>query len=107
MGFRTLAIQKRSSEVWNLLAAVKTEWTKYGDVLEAVQKKLHQASDTVGKAQVRSRAIGRQLKDVQELPAGTVAALLPANLIEDAMESSDGDEVEDDLVLHEAVTSKR
>ena len=53
MGFRTLAIQKRSSEVWNLLAAVKTEWTKYGDVLEAVQKKLHQASDTIGKAQVQ------------------------------------------------------
>ncbi|MEI6613467.1 MAG: DNA recombination protein RmuC [Chrysiogenales bacterium] len=43
MGFRTLTIQKRSSEVWNLLAAVKTEWTKYGDILEAVQKKLQQA----------------------------------------------------------------
>lgn len=83
MGFRTLAIQRRSSEVWNLLAAVKTEWTKYGDVLEAVQKKLHQASDTIEKATVRSRAIGRKLKDVQELPASEVNALLPLTLLGD------------------------
>jgi DNA recombination protein RmuC len=69
MGFRTLAIQKRSSEVWNLLSAVKTEWTKYGDVLTKVQKKIHEASDTIEQAQTRTRAIGRKLKDVQELPA--------------------------------------
>jgi DNA recombination protein RmuC len=69
MGFRTLAIQKRSSEVWNLLSAVKTEWTKYGDVLDKVQKKIHEASDTIEQAQTRTRAIGRKLKDVQELPA--------------------------------------
>lgn len=78
MGFRTLAIQKRSSEVWNLLAAVKTEWTKYGDVLDTVQKKLHQALDTIEQAKVRSRAVGRKLKNVQELPAGEASALLPA-----------------------------
>ncbi|MDD5285334.1 MAG: DNA recombination protein RmuC [Desulfuromonadaceae bacterium] len=83
MGFRTLAIQKRSSEVWNLLAAVKTEWTKYGDILDVVQKKLHQASDTIEKAKLRSRAVGRKLKDVQELPAGEVTALLPINLLEE------------------------
>ncbi|MDD2851233.1 MAG: DNA recombination protein RmuC [Desulfuromonadaceae bacterium] len=83
MGFRTLAIQKRSSEVWNLLAAVKTEWTKYGDVLDSVQKKLHQASETIEKAKTRSRAVGRKLKDVQELPAGDVTALLPQNLLAD------------------------
>jgi len=86
MGFRTLAIQKRSSEVWNLLAAVKTEWTKYGDVLDAVQTKLHQASETIEKAKVRSRAVGRKLKDVQELPVGEVTAILPQNLLEDAGE---------------------
>jgi DNA recombination protein RmuC len=80
MGFRTLAIQKRSSEVWNLLAAVKTEWTKYGEVLDAVQKKLHQASETIDKAQMRSRVIGRKLKDVQELPAAEAAVLLPLNV---------------------------
>lgn len=83
MGFRTLAIQKRSSEVWNLLAAVKTEWTKYGDVLDAVQNKLNQASETLEKAKVRSRAVGRKLKDVQELPSGEATALLPQNLFED------------------------
>lgn len=80
MGFRTLAIQKRSSEVWNLLAAVKTEWAKYGEVLDAVQKKLNQASDTIEKAKVRSRAIGRKLKDVEELPASDANRLLPEML---------------------------
>jgi len=93
MGFRTLAIQKRSSEVWNLLAAVKTEWTKYGDILDAVQKKLHQASDTIEKAKVRSRAVGRKLKDVQELPASEVTALLPQNLMEEDEEIGESDSV--------------
>jgi predicted ATP-dependent endonuclease of OLD family len=90
----TLAIQKRSSEVWNLLAAVKTEWTKYGDILDAVQKKLHQASDTIEKAKARSRAVGRKLKDVQELPVGETTTLLPPSLMEDdreAMEGENGD----------------
>ena len=93
MGFRTLAIQKRSSEVWNLLAAVKTEWTKYGDVLDAVQKKLHQASETIEKAKVRSRAVGRKLKDVQELPVGEATALLPTNVLEDDDEEAGEDEL--------------
>jgi len=93
MGFRTLAIQKRSSEVWNLLAAVKTEWTKYGDILDAVQKKLHQASDTIEMAKVRSRAVGRKLKDVQELPANEVTALLPQSLLEDDEEAGEVDRV--------------
>lgn len=83
MGFRTLAIQKRSGEVWNLLAAVKTEWTKYGDILDSVQKKLHQASETLEKAKTRSRAVGRKLRDVQELPAAEAHALLPHSLVED------------------------
>ncbi len=83
MGFRTLAIQKRSSEVWKLLAAVKTEWAKYGDVLEAVQKKLHQASETIEKAKVRNRAVGRKLRDVEALPAGEASALLPDGALEE------------------------
>ncbi len=83
MGFRTLAIQKRSSEVWNLLAAVKTEWTKYGDILDAVQKKLHQATDTIEQAKVRSRAVERKLRDVQELPVGEAAAVLSIGTPED------------------------
>jgi DNA recombination protein RmuC len=83
MGFRTLTIQKRSSEVWNLLAAVKAEWTKYGDFLDAVQKKLTQASDTIEKAKVRSRAVGRKLRDVQELTPGEAAALLSLDAPDD------------------------
>jgi DNA recombination protein RmuC len=96
MGFRTLAIQQRSSEVWNLLGAVKTEWTKYGDVLDAVQKKLHQASDTIEKAKVRSRAVGKKLRDVQELPMADAAALLPADVLGDDEEVDPGDAVAGD-----------
>ena len=69
MGFRTLAIEKRSSEVWKVLSIVKTEFGKFGDILEKTQEKLKQASDTIDTAKVRSRAIERQLRDVQELPA--------------------------------------
>jgi len=94
MGFRTLAIQKRSSEVWNLLAAVKTEWTKYGDVLDAVQKKLNQASNTIEEARVRSKAIGRRLRDVQELPSTEASALLPQSLPEDNAEPVDSEAAE-------------
>jgi DNA recombination protein RmuC len=79
MGFKTLAIQKRSSEVWNLLAAVKTEWGKYGDVLDKVNKKLHEASNTVDEAARRSRAIGRKLRSVEELPVGEAATILALN----------------------------
>ncbi len=91
MGFRTLSIQKRSSEVWNLLAAVKTEWTRYGDILEAVQKKINQASETIEKARVRSRAVGRKLKDVQELPTGGIKAFIPQDLPEDDEEADESD----------------
>ncbi len=68
MGFRTLAIQQRSSEVWNLLAAVKTEFGKFGGMLESVKKKLDQASSEMDKVSVRSRALTRKLRDVEELP---------------------------------------
>jgi DNA recombination protein RmuC len=76
MGFRTLAIEKRSSEVWNLLAAIKTEWTKYGEMLGKAQKKLQEASTSLDQAQVRTRAIGRKLRDVQELPTAQAQSLL-------------------------------
>lgn len=70
MGFRTLAIEKRSSEVWTLLGAVKTEFNKFGDVLEKTQKKLLEASNTIDDASKRTRAIERKLRNVQELPSG-------------------------------------
>lgn len=68
MGFRTLAIEKRSSEVWEILGAVKTEFSNFGEILEKTQKKLQEASNVIDKAGVRSRAIERKLRNVQELP---------------------------------------
>ena len=69
MGFRTLAIQKRSSEVWNLLAAVKTEFGKFGDALSAVKEKIDQASRKMEDVDVRSRVLTKKLRDVEELPS--------------------------------------
>ena len=69
MGFRTLAIQKRSSEVWNLLASVKTEFGKFGEALSSVKDKLDQAARHVDSVAVRSRAISKKLRDVEELPS--------------------------------------
>jgi DNA recombination protein RmuC len=68
MGFRTLAIEKRSSEVWRTLGAVKTEFGKFGDVLDGVQKKLTEASNKIEQTGVRTRAIQRQLREVESLP---------------------------------------
>ena len=76
MGFRTLAIEKRSSEVWQLLGAVKTEFGLFGGILEKTQKKLSEASSSIEQAGVRSRKIERQLKNVQELPKPEVLTLL-------------------------------
>ena len=69
MGFRTLAIQKRSSEVWNLLAAVKAEFGKFGEALSAVKEKIDQASRKIEDVDVRSRVITKKLRDVEELPS--------------------------------------
>ena len=69
MGFRTLAIQKRSSEVWNLLAAVKTEFGKFGGVLDGVKKKLQEASNKIDEVDVRSRAITKSCGTVEESPS--------------------------------------
>lgn len=76
MGFRTLAIEKRSSEVWTLLGAVKTEFGRFGDILDKTQKKLQEASNTIEDAAKKSRSIGRKLKNVQELSAEDSAVLL-------------------------------
>ena len=96
MGFRTLAIQKRSSEVWQVLAAVKTEFGKYGEVLEKVQQKLHEASNTIDKVSVRRRAIDRRLRGVEVLPEMEAEAILslPGGNGFDAEESTDADSTE-------------
>jgi DNA recombination protein RmuC len=82
MGFRTLSIQKRSSEVWTLLGAVKTEFGKFGDVIEKVQKKIQEAGNAIDSAASKTKTIQRKLKDVQELPASDTAKLLPLELEE-------------------------
>ena len=77
MGFRTLAIQKRSSEVWKLLGAVRTQFGQFTGILEKVEKKLHKASSNIGEASKKSRSIESRLRSVEELPSGEVDRLLP------------------------------
>ena len=77
MGFRTLAIQKRSGEVWNVLGAVKTEFETFGDVLSKAQQRIEQTSQELDKlVGVRTRQINRKLKDVSRLPADSAQQLL-------------------------------
>jgi DNA recombination protein RmuC len=76
MGFRTLAIQQRSSEVWEVLGAVKTEFGKFGEVLAKVKKKLHAVTREMDQAGVRTRAIERRLREVEELPPPEAQRLL-------------------------------
>jgi DNA recombination protein RmuC len=76
MGFRTLVIEKRSSEVWTLLGVVKTEFSTFGAILDRTQKKLQEASHTIEKAATRSRAIEKKLKNIQEIPLGDTQKLL-------------------------------
>jgi DNA recombination protein RmuC len=78
MGFRTLAIQKRTSEVWSILGAVKTEFGKFGSLLEKVQKNLQQAGNQIEDLMgVRTRAIENKLRKVEELPADGEEMKLP------------------------------
>jgi DNA recombination protein RmuC len=81
MGFKTLAIERRSSEVWSLLGAVKTEFGKFGTVLDRVQKNLQSATNKIDEARRGTRAIERKLADVQELPSTEATTLLDAAVI--------------------------
>lgn len=87
MGFRTLAIEKRSSEVWELLSAVKTEFGNFGVILEKTKKKLQEATNVIERAGVRTRVIERKLKNVQELPVEQSIKLL-GDLHDEEAESS-------------------
>ena len=77
MGFRTLALEKRSSEVWQVLGAVKTEFGKFGDVLAKVKSQTETVLNTLNSAETRSRAMGRALRQVEALPDEQSQALLP------------------------------
>lgn len=84
MGFRTLAIQKRTSEVWTVLGAVKTEFSKFGGLLDKVQKNLHMAGDQLEEVMgKRTRAIERKLRQVEQLPHEESKKILPLDEEED------------------------
>ncbi|MDE2371030.1 MAG: DNA recombination protein RmuC [Burkholderiales bacterium] len=83
MGFRTLVLEKRSAEVWEVLGAVKTEFGKFGDVLAKTRKKLEEASNTIDQAETRTRAMARQLRSVEALPETRAAQLLPGLAVDE------------------------
>ncbi len=83
MGFRTLALEKRSVEVWEVLGAVKTEFAKFGDVLAKTKKKLDEASNTISDAERRARVMARELKTVEALPEERARTLLPLTAQQD------------------------
>ncbi len=92
MGFRTLAIEQRSSEVWAVLGAVKTEFGKFGDVLSKVKRKLDLASDEIDRASTRTRAISKTLRGVEEMPASEARRLLGPGAIGTEAEGDAEDE---------------
>ncbi len=91
MGFRTLAIEQRSSEVWQVLAAVKTEFGKFSDVLAKIKRQLHTAEKSIGDTETRTRVMERKLRSVEQLPADSAAQILdlPQG---DIFDSADEDE---------------
>ena len=76
MGFKSVAIEKRSSEVWQTLGAVKSQFSKFGDLLEATKKKLVESANKIDQAATTSRQIERKLKDVEELPESKSTKLI-------------------------------
>jgi len=92
MGFRTLALERRSAEVWQVLGAVKSEFGKFGDVLARTKKKLEEASRTIDDAEVRTRAMTRQLRVVEALPAtGTPDLLMNGDGLSGEISTGDDD----------------
>ena len=88
MGFRTLALEKRSAEVWEVLGAVKTEFAKFGEVLDKTKRKLDEASKTIEFAQTRTNVMARKLKSVEGLSESRSQALLPVALADSTDDES-------------------
>jgi DNA recombination protein RmuC len=88
MGFRTLAIQKRSGEVWKVLGEVKTAFGRFGDTLEAVRKRLEQAASSVDDAQKKTRTLSNKLRAVEAMPEGTASSEIT---LDDEMQPDDGE----------------
>ena len=89
MGFRTLALEKRSSEVWQVLGAVKTEFGKFGDVLAKVKEQTQTVLNTLDKAQTRSNVMHRALRTVDALPEAQAESLLPTSAVDAALDAAE------------------
>ena len=91
MGFRTLAIEKRSSEVWRVLAEAKSEFQRYGDVWEKIGKQLRTVQNTVDAAGTRTRAVARRLRNVETLDAVTSGEPLSALSFDSGDDEEEGE----------------
>jgi DNA recombination protein RmuC len=87
MGFRTLALERQASEVWKVLGAVKTEFERYGEWVARIKEQVQKASDTIDKAETRTKQMRRALKVVEALPEAQAQAVLP--LAEEGNEDAD------------------
>jgi DNA recombination protein RmuC len=94
MGFRTLAIEKRSSEVWTVLGAVKTEFGRFGEVLSKVKRRLDLASDEIDRASTRSRVLSQKLREVEGLTASESRLVLREGDLFDALDAQEEEEEE-------------
>jgi DNA recombination protein RmuC len=92
MGFRTLALERRSAEVWEVLGAVKTEFASFGAALAKTKKKLDEAASSIEAAETRSRVMTRRLRDVEALPEARAQALLPGLALDDETAEEPGSE---------------
>ena len=95
LGFKTLAIEKRSSEVWQLLGTIKSEFGKFGDLLDKTNKKLQEVSNTIGQATTKTRTIERKLKKVEALPVENESEFYEINLLNEYEEDTNINESED------------
>jgi DNA recombination protein RmuC len=91
MGFRTMALQQRSAEVWEVLGAVKTEFDKFGQALARVKSQTQTVLESIDKAQTRTRQMTRALKDVEALPDPHAQQLLLGSLSDDPLDDARGD----------------
>jgi DNA recombination protein RmuC len=92
MGFRTLALERRSAEVWEVLGAVKTEFASFGAALAKTKKKLDEAASSIEAAETRSRVMTRRLRDVEALPEARAQALLPGLALDEEAAEEPGSE---------------
>ena len=89
MGFQTLAIEQRAAQVWRILGAVRTEFDKFGGVLDKVKRQLNSASRTIEQTGVRSRAMERKLRSVEQMPDGEAARILELPVLSEENETEE------------------